>query len=55
MLNDRLDSLVAQVKPDVIVLDRDPFAGGKESTRLTYLQHLITNNLSDKKGAQDGI
>ena len=48
IVNDRLDSVVAQVKPDVIVLDRDPFSEGKESARFVYLKHLIVHNLRDK-------
>ena len=47
-LNDRLDSVMIQIKPDVIVLDRDPLSAGKESARLTYLEHLIVNRLRDK-------
>jgi len=49
MLNDRLDSVVTQIKPDVIVLDRDPLSVSKESARFTYLRQLIVNNLRDKK------
>ena len=48
ILNDRLDSVVAQIKPDVIVLDRDPFSEDKESARIIYLKHLIIHNLRDK-------
>ena len=47
-LNDRLDSVLTLVKPDVIVLERDPFSGNKESARLTYLRRLIVKNLYDK-------
>ena len=50
-LNDRLDSVLTQIKPDVIVLNRDPLSESKESTRLAYLQQLIVNNLRDKKKA----
>jgi GlcNAc-PI de-N-acetylase len=46
-LNDRLDSVIAQVKPDVVVVDRDPLSTSKGSARLTYLEHLIINKLRD--------
>jgi hypothetical protein len=44
-LNRRLDSLIIQTKPDVIVLDRDPLSPGKESARLAFLEHLIIAGL----------
>jgi hypothetical protein len=45
VLNRRLDSLIIQTKPDVIVLDRDPLSPGKESAHLAFLEHLITAGL----------
>jgi len=48
LINDRLDSVVTKIKPDVVVLDRDPFSEGKESARIMYLRHLIVNDLRDK-------
>ena len=48
-LNDRLDSVITQLKPDVIVLDRDALSMSEESARVTYLRQLIMNNLHDKK------
>ncbi len=49
MLIDRLDSVVTQIKPDVLVLDRDPLSVSKESARNAYLRQLIVNTLHDKK------
>jgi hypothetical protein len=49
MLIDRLDSVVTQIKPDVLVLDRDPLSVAKESARSAYLRQLIVNTLHDKK------
>ena len=43
MLIDRLDSVVAQIKPDVLVLDRDPLSVAKESAHSAYLRQLIVN------------
>jgi GlcNAc-PI de-N-acetylase len=51
ILTARLDSVISQIKPDVIVLDRDPLSEGKESARFVYLKRLFVNNLRDKKKA----
>ena len=51
VLKDRLDSVIAQLKPDVIVLDRDPLSENKESERTLYLKRLILDDLRDKKRA----
>ena len=50
-LNNRLDSVIIQVKPDVIVLDRDPLLESKESERTAYLRRLIASDLREKKRA----
>ncbi len=49
MLNSRLDSLISQIKPDIIVLDRDPLSGNEQSQRLAYLQNTIVENVRAKK------
>ncbi|MGA7161027.1 MAG: PIG-L family deacetylase, partial [Bacteroidota bacterium] len=49
MVNDRLDSLIDQVRPDILVLDRDPLSGDKESARIAYLKRLIEDRLGDNK------
>jgi len=48
-LSGRLDSVLAQVMPDIIVLDRDPLSENKESERTSYLKRLIMNDLRGKK------
>jgi hypothetical protein len=50
-LSGRLDSVLAQIMPDVIVLDRDPLSENGESERTSYLKRLIMNDLREKNRA----
>ncbi len=43
------DSLVSQVKPDVIVLDGDPLSGTNQSTRLAYLEDFVAKGIRAEK------
>ncbi|MDE3058661.1 MAG: PIG-L family deacetylase [Bacteroidota bacterium] len=40
-LNDKLDTLMSVVQPDVVVLNSDPFSPGGKSKRLAYLQQIL--------------
>ncbi|MFZ1082102.1 MAG: PIG-L family deacetylase [Candidatus Kryptoniota bacterium] len=49
MLNGRLDSLISQIRPDIIVLDGDPLSGSERSQRLAYLKNIVVKNISARK------
>ena len=44
-LDARLDSVISQVKPDIVLLDHDALSAGGDSPRLKYLQDLIVRNI----------
>jgi hypothetical protein len=45
----RLDSVIDHVRPDVIVLDRDPLYGGRVSPRMRDLEKIVLANLLDRE------
>jgi GlcNAc-PI de-N-acetylase len=51
VLDGRLDSLIEQIKPDVIVIDRDPLSGTGISPRLSYLRDLVERNIRRRVGS----
>ncbi|HUI31687.1 MAG TPA: PIG-L family deacetylase [Candidatus Acidoferrales bacterium] len=55
ILNDRLDSVISEVKPDIIVLDHDPLSAGKQSSRCAYFQDLVLRKISAEKEASSWI
>lgn len=48
-VSDRLDSVIAQVRPDVIILEGDPVAAGSASSRLAFVQQRILGEIRNKK------
>jgi hypothetical protein len=48
-LSSYLDSVIVQVKPDVLVLDCSPLMETKESLRIAYLERLIIHYLHQKR------
>jgi len=49
-LRSHLDNLISQVRPDVVILSKDPLSGNKESNRLAYLRNLVVDDIG--KGAR---
>jgi hypothetical protein len=45
MLDSRLDSVISQVKPDIILLDHDVLSGSRNSPRLEYLQNRLVRDI----------
>ncbi len=49
LLNSRLDSLMSEIKPDVVMLDHDPLSGRGQSNKLAYLKALILKDIRTRE------